>query len=115
MKMGTQALVVKYILILLFDVIRNASLDIVEQFETYEDYLDSQLTETDLDYLEDEELARQLVELGYRGLGDTLHREVRKIVEIILLSNIYLKFRILKCERDCCWKEQIRSIFLLDN
>lgn len=56
---------------------RNANLDIVEQYETYEDYLDSQLTPTDLDYLEDEELARQLVELGYRGLGDTLHRDVR--------------------------------------
>ena len=52
-------------------------MDIVEQYETYEDYLDSQLTPTDLDYLEDEELARQLVELGYRGLGDTLHRDVR--------------------------------------
>lgn len=57
---------------------RNANLDIVEQYETYEDYLDSQLTPTDLDYLEDEELARQLVELGYRGLGDTLHRDVSR-------------------------------------
>ena len=26
-------------------------------------------------YLEDEDLARQLVELGYRGSGDTLKRE----------------------------------------
>ncbi len=26
-------------------------------------------------YLEDEEMARQLVELGYRGLGDTIRRE----------------------------------------
>lgn len=50
----------------------NESLD---QFATYEDYLDSQLTETDLFYLEDEELARQLVELGYRGSGETLRRE----------------------------------------
>ena len=53
-----------------------ANLDIVEQFDTYEDYLDSQLTDTDLFYLEDEEMARQLVELGYRGLGDTIRREV---------------------------------------
>uniref|UniRef100_K3WH77 Cilia- and flagella-associated protein 299 n=1 Tax=Globisporangium ultimum (strain ATCC 200006 / CBS 805.95 / DAOM BR144) TaxID=431595 RepID=K3WH77_GLOUD len=45
------------------------------QFATYEDYLDSQLSETDLFYLEDEELARQLVELGYRGTGETLRRE----------------------------------------
>lgn len=50
----------------------NESLD---QFATYEDYLDSQLSETDLFYLEDEELARQLVELGYRGTGETLRRE----------------------------------------
>jgi hypothetical protein len=31
----------------------------------YEDYLDRQITSTDLYYLEDIELARQLVELGY--------------------------------------------------
>jgi hypothetical protein len=31
------------------------------EFNSYEDYLDSQITETDLYYLEDEELARQLV------------------------------------------------------
>jgi hypothetical protein len=53
-----------------------ANLDIVEKFETYEDYLDSQLTANDMGYLEDEEMARQLVELGYRGLGDTIRREV---------------------------------------
>ena len=64
----------------------NANLDIVEQFETYEDYLDSQLTETDLDYLEDEELARQLVELGYRGLGDTLRREDFEMRKRLLLE-----------------------------
>jgi hypothetical protein len=45
------------------------------QFATYEDYLDSQVTETDMYYLEDEGHARQLVELGYRGSGDTLTRE----------------------------------------
>ncbi|GLD93798.1 hypothetical protein PINS_up002403 [Pythium insidiosum] len=47
----------------------------LDQYATYEDYLDAQLTETDLFYLEDEELARQLVELGYRGSGETLRRE----------------------------------------
>ena len=31
---------------------------------SYEDYLDKQITPTDLYYLEDIELARQLVELG---------------------------------------------------
>jgi hypothetical protein len=55
----------------------TTTLDIVERFETYEDYLDSQLTANDMAYLEDEEMARQLVELGYRGLGDTIRREVR--------------------------------------
>lgn len=49
--------------------------DNLEQFATYEDYLDAQVSETDMYYLADEELARQLVELGYRGSGDTLKRE----------------------------------------
>ena len=50
----------------------------MERYDTYEDYLGSQLTTTDLDYLDDEDMARQLVELGYRGLGDTVRREVRR-------------------------------------
>ena len=49
--------------------------DNVETFTTYEEYLDSQITDTDMFYLENEDLARQLVELGYRGSGDTLNRE----------------------------------------
>jgi Domain of unknown function (DUF4464) len=44
-------------------------------FATYEDYLDSQVSPLDLFYLEDEDLARQLVELGHTGYGDTLKRE----------------------------------------
>ncbi|EDV25161.1 uncharacterized protein TRIADDRAFT_25763 [Trichoplax adhaerens] len=48
---------------------------IVTEFNTYEDFLDSQITPMDLYYLEDEELARQLVELGYRGSGEVLKRE----------------------------------------
>jgi hypothetical protein len=35
---------------------------LMEEFDTYEDYLDKQITPTDLYYLEDVELARQLVE-----------------------------------------------------
>jgi hypothetical protein len=35
----------------------------------YEDYLDKQITSTDVYYLEDIELARQLVELGYVSVG----------------------------------------------
>ncbi|XP_046872747.1 cilia- and flagella-associated protein 299 [Hypomesus transpacificus] len=53
-----------------------AALDnVVTEFHTYEDFLDSQITSMDLYYLEDEELARQLVELGYRGSGEVLRRE----------------------------------------
>ena len=57
------------------DVDAGLDLDVAEQYATYEDYLDSQITETDMYFLEDEELARHLVELGYRGSGDTLKRE----------------------------------------
>ncbi|KAM5192580.1 cilia- and flagella-associated protein 299 [Mantella aurantiaca] len=54
----------------------GAAMDgIITQFNTYEDFLDSQITPLDLYYLEDEELARQLVELGYRGSGEVLKRE----------------------------------------
>ncbi|XP_020844017.1 cilia- and flagella-associated protein 299 isoform X4 [Phascolarctos cinereus] len=49
--------------------------NIVTQFNTYEDFLDSQITTLDLYYLEDEDLARQLVELGYRGSGEVIKRE----------------------------------------
>ena len=44
-------------------------------FSSYEAYLDSQMTQQDLFYLEDQDLARQLVELGYRGSGETVRRE----------------------------------------
>ncbi|XP_039614467.1 cilia- and flagella-associated protein 299 [Polypterus senegalus] len=49
--------------------------NVITEFETYEDFLDSQISPMDLYYLEDEELARQLVELGYRGSGEVLKRE----------------------------------------
>ncbi|XP_027243461.1 cilia- and flagella-associated protein 299 isoform X2 [Cricetulus griseus] len=49
--------------------------NIVTQFNTYEDFLDSQITTVDLYYLEDESLARQLVELGYRGTVEIVKRE----------------------------------------
>mmetsp|Transcript_6057 Transcript_6057/g.7420 ORF Transcript_6057/g.7420 Transcript_6057/m.7420 type:complete len:232 (-) Transcript_6057:116-811(-) len=47
----------------------------VDKYETYEDYLDSQISEKDMYYLQDQSLARQLVELGYRGTGETFKRE----------------------------------------
>eukprot|EP00947_MAST-08B_sp_MAST-8B-sp1_P002598 g2598.t1 len=49
--------------------------DALDKFQTYEDYLDDQISTEDMFYLEDEDLARQLVELGYRGSGETLKRE----------------------------------------
>ena len=55
--------------------------DKVSAFATYDDYLDSLVTEADRTYLESEELARGLVALGLRGSGDVLSRvefEARK-------------------------------------
>jgi len=49
--------------------------NVASEFATYEDFLDSQISSTDLYYLEDEELARQLVELGYRGSGEVIRRD----------------------------------------
>uniref|UniRef100_A0A8C4JIK2 Cilia- and flagella-associated protein 299 n=1 Tax=Dromaius novaehollandiae TaxID=8790 RepID=A0A8C4JIK2_DRONO len=46
-----------------------------QRFGTYEEYLESQVTAQDLFYLESEAVARQLVELGFRGSGDVLRRE----------------------------------------
>ena len=44
------------------------------EFASYDDYLDRQITAIDMFYLEDIELARQLVELGYRGNNEILSR-----------------------------------------
>ncbi|XP_013775426.1 uncharacterized protein C4orf22 homolog isoform X2 [Limulus polyphemus] len=55
--------------------IHVSSDQIITEFNTYEEFLDSQITPLDLYYLEDEEVARQLVELGYRGSGEVLKRE----------------------------------------
>lgn len=52
--------------------VQNAS---VVDYDTFEDYLDAQITDVDMFYLEDKDLARQLVELGYRGSGEPLKRE----------------------------------------
>ncbi|KAJ8263044.1 hypothetical protein COCON_G00155010 [Conger conger] len=47
----------------------------VSKFLTYEDYLSSKLTALDLHYLEDEEMARQLLELGSIGGGEVLKKK----------------------------------------
>ncbi|MCI4392743.1 hypothetical protein PGIGA_G00149410 [Pangasianodon gigas] len=47
----------------------------VNEFLSYDEYLDSKITPLDLYYLEDEKLARQVVELGLRGTGEVWKRE----------------------------------------
>jgi hypothetical protein len=47
----------------------------LEEFDDYEKYLDFQMSDEDLFYLEDKELARQLIEVGYHGKGEILTRE----------------------------------------
>mmetsp|Transcript_5767 Transcript_5767/g.9997 ORF Transcript_5767/g.9997 Transcript_5767/m.9997 type:complete len:237 (-) Transcript_5767:573-1283(-) len=58
------------------EVIKGPGFDpIADEFSNYEEYLDNQITATDMFYLEDVELARQLVELGIRGNGEVIRRE----------------------------------------
>eukprot|EP00351_Strombidinopsis_sp_SopsisLIS2011_P001684 CAMPEP_0116876940 /NCGR_PEP_ID=MMETSP0463-20121206/8789_1 /TAXON_ID=181622 /ORGANISM="Strombidinopsis sp, Strain SopsisLIS2011" /LENGTH=78 /DNA_ID=CAMNT_0004523861 /DNA_START=23 /DNA_END=259 /DNA_ORIENTATION=+ len=47
----------------------------LEAFETFEDYLDDRMSPEDLFYLEDQELARQLMEVGFHGKGSLLTRD----------------------------------------
>ncbi|XP_056600910.1 cilia- and flagella-associated protein 299 isoform X2 [Triplophysa dalaica] len=47
--------------------------EIGDEFRTFEDYLDTQIKPLDLYYLQDQEVARQLVELGHKG--SSLERE----------------------------------------
>ena len=47
----------------------------LSEFLKYEDYLDAQMTDDALFYLEDKELARQLIEQGVHGQGEILDRE----------------------------------------
>lgn len=52
----------------------SACILFAELVAEYEDYLDSFVQPVDLFYMEDEELARQLVELDIKGPGDLLSR-----------------------------------------
>lgn len=55
---------------------RSAGADaVVGKFETYEDYLDSQVSARELLYLEDEQLARDLVEFGVSRGGELTRAE----------------------------------------
>lgn len=47
----------------------------LDEFPTYEDYLDKFITEEDLEYLEKRELARDLIELGLHAKIETLKRD----------------------------------------
>ena len=47
----------------------------LEEFPDYEKYLDAHMSDEDLFYLEDKELARQLIEVGYHGKGEILTRD----------------------------------------
>ena len=47
----------------------------LRDYNDYEDYLDDQMSEEDKFYLEDKELARKLIEVGYHGKGEILSRE----------------------------------------
>jgi hypothetical protein len=49
------------------DALQSTADSIVAEYATYEEYLDSQISARQLYYLEDENLARQLVEMGYKG------------------------------------------------
>lgn len=53
----------------------------VEKYITYEDYLDAQITAHDRKYLEDDELARQLV-----------HLELMLTFLSLFLSHLYLNY-----------------------
>ncbi|XP_018340904.1 PREDICTED: uncharacterized protein C4orf22 homolog [Trachymyrmex septentrionalis] len=44
-------------------------------FQNYEEYLDSLVTPVDISYLKSKKTARQLAELGYRCIGETLNEE----------------------------------------
>lgn len=49
--------------------------EMLEQYSTYEEYLTSYITDTDRYYLEDEDLCRQMIELGVHTKGDIYTRE----------------------------------------
>ena len=47
----------------------------LDNYNSYEDYLDAQRTDEDLFYLEDTELVRQLYEVGCHGKTELLTRQ----------------------------------------
>ena len=49
--------------------------DVIADFKDYEDYLDHQLEDSEIFYLEDRELARQLIQHNCLGKGDIMSQE----------------------------------------
>mgnify|MGYP003315047784 CR=1 FL=1 len=65
------------------DEMRGGAVDgIVGEFATYEDYLDSQISPTDLYYLEDEDLARRLL----AKVNDFNLRSAKVVVPLVLCA-----------------------------
>ncbi|XP_065194166.1 cilia- and flagella-associated protein 299-like [Sycon ciliatum] len=58
-----------------FNAVNVAIDDVVGKFPTYDAYLDSRVDKRDLFFLEDEETARRLYELGFPGKGEHISRE----------------------------------------
>ncbi|BFY97507.1 hypothetical protein BsWGS_00546 [Bradybaena similaris] len=63
----------------------------IAEFATYEDFLSSQVTQRDMNYLEDINLARKIVEFGYRGSreGFSLERFMAVKAELEQRKSIY--------------------------
>ena len=55
----------------------------IDKYNTYEEYLDSLVSEEDHKYLQDEEMARAIAELGYRYVfTPSVQGAIRKILQL---------------------------------
>ena len=67
---------------------------VVRSFKTFEDYLDSLVTEEDKKFLRDVDTARRIAQLGYRSSGRTLtEEEFTQLKEEIAVSRSFGKGR----------------------
>ncbi len=80
----------------------------VDRYNTYEDYLDSLVSEEDHFYLEDEEMARIIAELGYRW--DTFLLEFW-LLGIIFSSIISICFGIKSTNNGDCHHSYARASY----
>ena len=63
----------------------------LDKYNTYEEYLDSLVSEEDHKYLQDEEMARAIAELGYRYVYDSckyLENYYEKFYHLIFTSDL---------------------------